>query len=142
MINYQLIPVFADFFWSPETKMLYYESGLPVGRSTYERPLSKNPWYNFWSPPRYLNPSMYATDITAMTVKLWAKERFPSLDFSMEYPAVTGDVSHPMFLLVVSNGQKSERYNAGMIAFARDKNGEQAAYVSFDAELRLARILS
>lgn len=137
-----LIPVFGEYSWSPETKYLYYETGLPVGRSTYERAVSKAPWYNFWQADRPLNPSHYATKETAMSVLIWAKNAWPALSFSIRGVLTSGNVTHPEYALVVGDGHGlEEQYNVGLLAFTKDKNGDGPTKYSFEAELRLARII-
>ena len=135
-----LIPVFADFLWSPETKRLYYADLTSVGPSTYERALWKSPWYAFWQASRYLNPLDYPTTDTARKVLDWARKvAGPAIDFSLqEDKEVRGTISDPQIFLKASLNGRSETYGAGRLAFSFDKNGAVAAERSFLAELQLA----
>jgi hypothetical protein len=135
-----LIPVFADFLWSPETKRLYYDDLTPVGPSTYERALWKSPWYQFWIADRYLNPLDYPTLETARKVLDWARKVAGlGIDFSLvEDKEVRGSISHPQIYLVATANGRSETFGSGRLAFGIDKNGPRAAERSFVAELQLA----
>lgn len=145
-----LIPAFADFLYNPQDKRLYFrdEKGVirPVGDSTYERPLWTPPWYNFWSASRYFNPSHYATSETATRVASWVLSVSQSaLVVSIrDNWDVLGTISAPERKIVVRNivTGVEEEFNAGLLAFSIDKNGETAARRSFRAELKLAGVIA
>ena len=145
-----LVPAFGDFLYNPADKRIYFsdERGnpVPVGGSTYERPLWTPPWYNFWSSPRYFNPIMYATPETASKIGMWAYTvtTDPIKVDLEEIWDTLGTITAPQRVLRVTNTVSgvSDTFNAGLIAFYLDKNGDAAERRSFRAELKLNGIIA
>ena len=131
------------FLYSPVTKRLYdIINRMEVGPSTYERPWSVQPRYGFEQPVYPLNPVDYPTAETANKVLEWARAQWPTsgIIFDIFAPAPTGGVvTQLQYWLIAWNGQDLyEIFSAGWTAFDYDKDGQQAAYEQFTAQLRAA----